>query len=48
MIVCVDSNIVSSQLIALLARHHRKKFPKRGHSSLEAFTIEVYKCFFGG
>lgn len=46
MIVCVDFDIVSFQLIALLARHHRKKFPKRGHISLEGFTDEVYKCFF--
>lgn len=33
------------KLIALLARHHRKKFPKRGHSSLEAFTNEAAENF---
>lgn len=46
MIVCVDFDIVSFQLIALLSRHHRKKFPKRGHNSLEGFTNEVYTMFF--
>lgn len=38
-------NTEEMKLIALLARHHRKKFPKRGHSSLVAFTNEAAEKF---
>lgn len=38
-------NTEEIKLIALLARHHRKKFPKRGHNSLEGFTNEAAEKF---
>nr|POE44706.1 hypothetical protein CFP56_77933 [Quercus suber] len=33
------------KLMALLARHHRKKFPKSDHASLIAFSNEVKQKF---
>lgn len=33
------------KIIALLARHHRKKFPKLDHHSLQGFTKEVKQKF---
>ncbi|WOH05846.1 hypothetical protein DCAR_0625267 [Daucus carota subsp. sativus] len=38
-------NTEEIKLIALLSRHHRKKFPKRGHNSLEGFTNEAAEKF---
>lgn len=38
-------NAEEVELIALLARHHRKKFPKLNHSSLQVFQDKVKEKF---
>ncbi|XP_057493131.1 uncharacterized protein LOC130778620 [Actinidia eriantha] len=38
-------NYEEVKIIALLARHHRKKFPKLDHHSLQGFTKEVKQKF---
>lgn len=45
MILMRNNPLVSLQLIALLVRYHRKKFPKFGHDSLQEFPKEVKRKF---